>query len=294
MKYGDFMTKLVQIPDGLKRKALEIADEIGDAFIDCESCYGGCDLATQRAKALGCEKIVHYGHSKFIESDMPVEYVEIREDYNPRQVLEKDFNKLDGNKIGLVSSLQFLESLQTAKKYLEKRGKKAFIGKGKFKEGQTLGCDISSALSIEKNVDSFLFIGSGRFHALGLLLKTKKPVFVLDVEKNDIYNIKGMEGDFLKQRYVAQALAKDAKRFGILVSVKPGQLNLKLAEKIRKQVINKNKKAYILVFDEIKPEKLEGLDLDCYINTACPRIAIEDRTKFKKPILNPDEIEKFI
>ena len=38
-------------------------------------------------------------------------------------------------------------------------------------------------------------------------------------------------------------------------------------------------------------EKLEGLDLDAYVNTACPRIAIEDRTNFKKPILNPDELE---
>jgi len=291
MKHGDFMAKLVQIPDGLKRKALEIADEIGDAFIDCESCYGGCDLATQRAKALGCKKIIHYGHSKFIESNIPVEYKEIRESYDPTKVLEKDFNKLEGNKIGLISSLQFLDSLKIAKKYLEKRGKKVFIGKGRSYNGQVLGCDITSALSIEKKVDSFVFIGSGRFHALGLLLKTKKPVFILDVEKNDIYNLKGMEENFLKQRYVAQALAKDAKKFGILISVKPGQLNLKLAEKVRKQLIAKGKKAYILVFDELKPEKLEGFGLDCYINTACPRIAIEDRTKFKKPILNSDEIE---
>ena len=287
------MTKLLQIPDGLKKKALKIADELEDVFIDCENCYGGCDLAIQRAKTLGCERIIHYGHSKFVESEIPVEYIEIREDYNPTSVLEKNFEKLEGNKIGLISSLQFLDSLEIAKKYLEKRGKKVFIGKGRFYEGQILGCDISSAISIEKNVDSFFFIGSGRFHALGLLLKTKKPVFILDVEKNDIYNLKNTE-DFLKQRYVAQALAKDAKKFGILVSVKPGQLNLKLAERIRKQLIEKGKKVYILVFDEIKPEKLEGLELDCYINTACPRIAIEERTRFKKPILNPDEIENFI
>jgi len=32
--------KLLQVPDGLKTKALEIADEIEDVLIDCESCYG--------------------------------------------------------------------------------------------------------------------------------------------------------------------------------------------------------------------------------------------------------------
>lgn len=286
--------KILQVPDGLKRKALKIADEIGDVLIDCESCFGACDLAIREAEALGCDKIIHYGHSKFMDSKIPVEYIEMRENYNPTPVLEKNFNKLEGNKIGLTASLQFLDSLKIAKKYLEKRGKKVFIGKGRFNEGQILGCDITSAQSIEKNVDSFLFIGSGRFHALGLSMKTKKPVFILDAEKNDIFSLKGMEEEFLKQRYVAQALAKDAKRFGILVSVKPGQLNLKLAEKIKKKLEKKGKKAYILIFNEIRPEKIEGLDLDCYINTACPRIAIEDRTRFKKPILNPDEMESFI
>jgi len=122
-------------------------------------------------------------------------------------------------------------------------------------------------------------------------LQIKKPVFVLDVEKNDIYEIDKRQ--FEKQKYAAIALAKDAKRFGILVSTKPGQINIELAEKIKKDLQAKGKEAYILVFNEIKPEKLLGLDLDCYICTACPRITIENRSEFKKPILNPDEMENF-
>lgn len=284
--------KLLQVPEGLKRKALEIADEIGDVLIDCETCYGACDLAIHEAKILGCEKIIHFGHSKLIDADIPVEYKESREDYNPVPVLEKNFNKIKGNKIGLVSTLQFLNSLESAKEFLEKKGKTVKIGKGKIYSGQILGCDISSAKSIENEVDSFLFIGSGKFHPLGLALKTEKPVFVLDVEKNDIYDLDKQE--FLKQKYAAIGLAKDANKFGILVSVKSGQLNLELAKKIKKELEEKGKKAYILVFNEIKPEKLEGLELDCYINTACSRIAIEDRTLFKKPILNPDEFHQKI
>jgi len=283
--------KILQIPDGLKRKALEIADEIGDVLIDCETCYGACDLAIHEAKILGCKKIILYGHSKLVDTDIPVEYRELREDYNPVPVLEKSSDKIKGNKIGLVSTLQFLDSLKSAKEFLEKKGKTVKIGKGKLYPGQLLGCDVSSAKSIENEIDSFLFIGSGKFHPLGLALKTEKPVFVLDVEKNDIYELD--KQDFLKQKYAAIALARDASKFGILVSVKPGQLNLELAKKIKKDLESKGKKAYILIFNEIKPEKLEGLELDCYINTACPRIAIENRTEFKKPILNPDEIENF-
>lgn len=283
------MKKILQVPDGLKRKALKIADEIKDVLIDCESCYGACDLAINEAKILGCDKIIHYGHSKLIESDIPVEYIEIREDFDPTPVLEK--NEIKEKRIGLISTLQFLDSLEKAKKFLEKKGKTVKIGKGRFSPGQILGCDISSAKSIENQVDAFLFIGSGKFHPLGLALQTEKTVYLLDVEKNELINLNEFKQKFLKQKYAAIVLAKDANRLGILISVKPGQLNLKLAEKIKKKLEEKGKKAYILIFNEIKPEKLEGLELDCYINTACPRIAIENRTDFKKPILNPDEIE---
>ena len=283
--------KILQIPDGLKRKVLKIADELGDVLIDCESCFGACDLAIQEAKLLGCDKIVHYGHSKILETEIPVEYVELREVYDPTPVLEKELDKIKEEKIGLISSLQFLDSLEKAKKFLESKNKNVKIGKGRFYSGQILGCDTSSAKAIDKEVEAFLYIGSGKFHPLGIALETEKPVYVLDVEKSEITDIKELKEKFLKQRYMAIALAKDAKRFGILVSVKPGQLNLELAKEIKKKLEEKGKKAYILVFNEIKPEKLEGLELDCYINTACPRITIENRTEFKKPILNTDEIK---
>jgi len=283
--------KILQVPDGLKRKALKIADELGDVLIGCESCFGACDLAIQEAKVLGCDKIIHYGHSKIFDTDIPVEYVELREDYDPTPVLEKDLDKIKEEKIGLISSLQFLDSLENAKKFLEKKGKIVKIGKGRLYQGQILGCDVLSAKIIEKEVEAFLYIGSGKFHPLGIALKTEKPVYVLDVEKREITDLKEIKEKFLKQKYAAIALAKDAKRFGILVSVKLGQLNLELAKEIKKKLEEKGKKAYILVFNEIKPEKLEGLELDCYINTACPRITIENRTEFKKPILNTDEIE---
>jgi 2-(3-amino-3-carboxypropyl)histidine synthase len=279
---------LLQIPDGLKRKALKIADEIGDVFIYCESCYGACDLAINEAKALGCEKIIHFGHSKLMESDIPVDYNEMREKFNPL-VLKK--LEIKEKRIGLVSTLQFLDFLEPVKEFLEKKGKVVKISKGKGYAGQILGCDLSSAKTIEGEVDAFLYIGSGHFHPLGLALKTEKPVYVLNIEKNELEDLKELKEKFLRQKYAAIALARDAKAFGILVSVKLGQLNLKLAKEIKKKLENKGKKAYILVFNEIRPEKLEGLELDCYVNTACPRIAIDNRTEFKKPILNSDEIE---
>ncbi|MEE9406305.1 MAG: diphthamide synthesis protein, partial [Candidatus Aenigmarchaeota archaeon] len=76
--------------------------------------------------------------------------------------------------------------------------------------------------------------------------------------------------------------------FGILISTKAGQMHLKQAEQAKKALREKGKKAWILVADQVTPEKLLGLNLDCLVNCACPRIT-EDVSLFKKPIITAEE-----
>lgn len=287
------MRTLIQAPEGLKRKALDIADT-DDAIISAEACYGACDLRDREAEALGCEKIIHVGHVKFLDSQTPVEYREHKTDADAVRPLLNNINFLKNYKnIGLVASLQFIDSIATVKSVLEKTGKRVFVGQTKdMQPGQVLGCNIGAAREIENNVDCFLVIGSGKFHALGLALATDKPVLMLDVEKGKIDDMKATKQVMLKQRFATIALAKDAKKFGILLSTKPGQMNTELADRLKKKISAVGKKAYLLAMDEIMPEKLVGFGLDAYICTACPRIAIENRTAFDRPILNPDEAEE--
>ncbi len=266
-------------------------------LVSCEPCYGACDLRDSEAKRLGCDKIIHYGHSRFVESDIPVEYVEIRSE-EKIEIPENEIKKLGGfQKIVLVSALQFVDSLPKIKGQLEKIGKEAFIGISNNKSlypGQVLGCNASAAKAVESKADCFLYIGSGKFHPLGVALATKRPVLVFDTEKNRIEKLDTEK--FLKQKLATIELARGAKSFGILASTKPGQMNLKAAEEIKKKLEKTGMTAHILVMDEIKPEKVDYLGgesggIDAYINTACPRIGIEDRTLFKKPVLNLDEAE---
>ncbi len=285
------MRTLIQVPEGLKRKALEIADKNDDAIISAEACYGGCDLRDREAELLGCKKIVHVGHTKFLEGRLPVDYVDHKTDVDAVRILADNIGCLKNYKnVGLVASLQFIDSVGAVKSALEKNGKRAFVGRGKnMMPGQILGCNVGAAKGVEKDVDCFLLIGSGKFHALGLALATEKPILILDVEKNNIGNVESLKQTMLKQKFVAMALAKDAQKIGILISTKPGQMNVELAEQMKKKVESAGKKAYLLSMDEITPAKLVGFGFDAYICTACPRIAIENRTAFGKPILNPDE-----
>lgn len=300
MSIVGFMRIMMEVPAGLKLKALELAAQLekegNEVFINCETFYGACDLKEREAKALGCDKIIHFGHNQFKTSEIPVEYREVREGIDVIPILKEEIDVLSKyEKIGLISSLQFLDSLGSAKEFLEGNGKKVEIGEGKqekrvLEPGQVLGCDLASASQVIDKVDCILYVGSGKFHALGEGLKTEKPVFILDVEKGEIKKLDSEK--FLKQKFAAIGLAEHAHVFGILVSTKEGQLNAKLAENMKKNLEKKGKKAFILVMDEVSQEKLEGLQIDCYINTACPRIAIENRGIFKKPMLNIDEFKE--
>jgi 2-(3-amino-3-carboxypropyl)histidine synthase len=292
---------LLQVPEGLKTRALELAGRLekegNEVIVSAEPCYGACDIKVEEARRLGCDKIVHYGHTKFVDADFPVEYIEHREKADATPILGKHHDELKAFKsIGVVSSLQFIDAIPEARKFLESKGHNVFVGetKGakKLYPGQILGCDVSNATTVESKVDCFLFLGCGKFHPLGLSLKGSKPIFALDFEKGKIEKVD--DTLFRKQRAVAIALAKDAKTFGILVSTKLGQMNMKLANELKKKLKNKGKAAFIVAFDEIRPEKLMGLKFDVLVCTACPRIAIENRTEFSKPILNPDELEEIL
>ena len=65
----------------------------------------------------------------------------------------------------------------------------------------------------------------------------------------------------------------------------------KTAQKIKKSLENRGKRAYILIMDQITPEKIMGMKLDALINTACPRLS-DDYKMFGKIILNPEDVSK--
>ncbi|MCJ7817002.1 MAG: diphthamide biosynthesis enzyme Dph2 [Candidatus Aenigmarchaeota archaeon] len=286
---------LLQLPEGLKMQALEIARTLeksgAEILLSIETCYGACDILDRESKSLGCDLIIHVGHSEMIKTQVPVIYEEYRIGYDPVPLLKKNLRYLENyKKICLLTTLQFISSLEPAKKFLESKGKKVLIGKPKVAKypGQILGCDYSAAVP---GSDCFLFLGSGKFHPLGVAMNVEKPVLFLDFETGKLENLEKEKFKLMKIRAAQMEKAKEAKNFGILVSTKPGQQNLVLAEKSKKDLEKKGKSAWILIAREFAPEKLLGLKIDCLVDCACPRLA-EDISLFRKPIIRPEDIGK--
>jgi 2-(3-amino-3-carboxypropyl)histidine synthase len=122
-------------------------------------------------------------------------------------------------------------------------------------------------------------------------MNVEKPILFLDFETGKLENLEKEKFRLIKIRAAQLEKAREAKNFGILVSTKPGQVSLALAEKSKKDLESKGKNAWILVAGEFAPEKILGLKLECLVDCACPRLA-EDISLFKKPIIRPEDIGK--
>jgi len=69
IKEKDAKLVCLQLPDGLKQKAAEIASEIEEksrakCIIWLGSCFGACDLPAQ-LENLGIDMLVQFGHSSW-------------------------------------------------------------------------------------------------------------------------------------------------------------------------------------------------------------------------------------
>jgi 2-(3-amino-3-carboxypropyl)histidine synthase len=86
--------------------------------------------------------------------------------------------------------------------------------------------------------------------------------------------------------------AMEVRRFAVLVSAKPGQRRLQVAELVAKALRRSGREALLVVLDEVTREALENLaGFEAFVNTACPRLAVDDAEIFPAPVVNVGELK---
>ncbi len=285
---------LVQLPEGLKQNAPEILQEIENLGLNIEvifsgeTCWGGCSVSVQEAKALGADLIIHFGHAKFLDTDFPVVYIDVRDELNIEPYLQKSLQTLENFKtIGLSYSIQHKHDIEKIKNFYANHGKIVILSKKigcVAHEGHIVGCQYHGLKAIENEVDCFVIIGN-QFHSMGAVLAVKKPVILVDVYNNEIRTMENLREKILKQRLMCIEKFKQAKNIGIIMEIKLGQKfgsPKYLIEKLKEQ----GKNPIVITMNEITPEKIMNFySIDAFIELACPRIAIDDFAKYEKPIL---------
>ena len=283
---------IVQLADGIKKNAPEISQIIESLGIECifsgETSWGGCCIAVQEAEALGADLIVHFGHAKFIESDIPVLYMEVKDLLNLEPILKRSIPHLEEyGTIGLSYSIQHRHDLEKIKKFYEDSGKKVILSKKKgfvAYEGHIVGCQYEGLKAIQKDVEAFVILGN-QFHSMGATLAVDKPVVLLDIYNDEVRNMAGLRDKILKQRVISIERLKEAKNVGIIIEIKPGQ-KYGSPKYLLQKLKDAGKTAVVITMSEITPEKIMNFySIDAFIELACPRIAIDDFAKYSKPIL---------
>ncbi len=289
---------LLQLPEGLKPEGIRLAKVVEKTgalpIVSADPCYGACDVAVNEAESLGADLIVHFGHAKLLTHErVPTVYVEARATVPVDKAVEQALPLLSGYvKVGLATSVQHLQALNQAREILVRAGKTVTIGdSGQMSyPGQVSGCNYSNVKSIADEVDAFLFVGGGLFHALGVALSTSKPTVVADPYDNRAFSVDDEAQKIIKQRWASIEEARDAKTFGVIVGLKPGQKRLDEALKVKDLALKHGAAAYLLAAKEITPEVLlEFPSIEAYVNTACPRISLDAPGKFSKPVLTVNE-----
>lgn len=288
----------LQVPEGLKKRAYQFAEDIeskagAEVLVVAEPCFGACDIPSSLFEMV--DAIVNIGHSPIpsLRLPKPIIFVPARSKIPLADQLKKAVGMLQ-EPVGVIATAQHLTELDDVIEGLESMGIKTKIGEGDsriYHVGEVLGCNYSSAHAVAKDVNSYLLIGSGAFHAVGVHLATGKKVVILDPNLAEPREIDQVKDKILRQRHAVIERAEKARLFGIIVGEKVGQRRLRRARELRKLLRWKKKDAALILMDKFDPEKLRSLGFDAYVSTACPRIAIDDVAMYDKPLLTPQELE---
>ena len=294
---GGYASVALQMPEGLKIRAPEISE-----FIERETgavpvivgrpCYGACDLFDYHGWA---DALIHFGHSPIpSQGDDPnVLYIESRSDAEVDESIIGSLSRLP-ERIGLLATVQYLGLIPKVKGMLESSGREVRVGEGDRRichPGQVLGCNCSAAESVDADVDGYLFIGEGDFHPLAAAFGMEKPVLVLNPVCGEVRDMSETRDRILRRRFAAIQGARDAESFLVIVCSKVGQNRSGLADEMVSLLRRHGRTAHKVIIEEINPTALMSYQVDAFVNTACPRIAMDDAARYPKPMLTPPELE---
>ncbi|MFA5237394.1 MAG: diphthamide biosynthesis enzyme Dph2 [Methanoregula sp.] len=278
----------LQFPEGLKRQAAPVVADLKEAgfevLVSGDPCYGACDLALDTLAFGDADVLVHFGHAPVDERENVI-FEPWTVDFDVA-VLSHALPLLKERTVGLVTTTQHAHLVPAMESFLSSHGIDVRVAGGAGRtplRGQVLGCSFAAAKST--GAREILFIGTGVFHPIGIALATKARVIALDPLTGTAQEVSA--DTLLRRRFAVMEKARGARHTGIIVSTKSGQQRRALAE----QLVALSPGAVIITMREVSPDELLNLGFDCYVNTACPRLAYDDQVRFPKPVLSPQEFE---
>jgi len=322
LRTGNVSRLALQFPEGLLLYATTLADifkvfvpSIKDVVILGDVTYGACCVDDYAATALGCDFLVHYGHSCLVPVSMTTcktlyVFVDILFDEEHLvQSIRKNFpNRTD--KIALAGTIQFASAIGKVRETLRPFYECFDVGRTKpLSPGEVLGCtapslgdgEVMGARSGDsmgeegkKAHDAIVFVADGRFHLEAMMIANPNvPAYRYDpyerVLTREYYDHVGMQN--VRKSMILRA--KKAKKFGLILGTLGRQGNPAVLARLERLFESRNKETVVLLISEISPERIASLSenggIDAFVQVACPRLSIDWGEAFIVPVLTPYE-----
>ncbi|VEU44233.1 unnamed protein product [Pseudo-nitzschia multistriata] len=275
--------------------------------------YGACCVDDLGAQALGCDLLVHYGHSCLVpiqHTVVPCLYVFVEITIDVKHLVEcfhktilENPSLMDGSgrkpHVYLLGTIQFRHALMEARRLLRSEPYEYELSIPQAKPlspGEVLGCT-SPALanqraSEESNPNAVvLFVADGRFHLESTMISNPHIAKfyrydpypkTLTEESYDHVRMKSMRYEAIqKARLRIQSKKEEQPQgtavFGIILGTLGRQGNPALLTKIQTQLRRKNLRSFVILASEITPSKLALFrkKVDAWVQIACPRLSVD-------------------
>ena len=292
--------------------------------------YGACCVDDLGARALGCDLLVHYGHSCLVpiqHTVVPCLYVFVEITIDVPHLVECFHQTVlaENHKNGIVvkphvyllGTIQFRHALMEARRLLRSPPYEYEITIPQAKPlspGEVLGCT-SPVLAKEAVGESaatkravVLFVADGRFHLESTMISNPHiskfyrydpyPKTLTD-ESYDHLKMKSIRYEAIEKARLKIRNKKEQPSsavFGIILGTLGRQGNPALLTKLRQQITDHKLKSFVILASEITPSKLAlfRTKVDAWVQIACPRLSVDWGHHLSGdstvPVLNPYEL----
>ncbi|KAI8618443.1 putative diphthamide synthesis protein-domain-containing protein [Chytriomyces sp. MP71] len=298
----------LQFPEGLLMYSLTICD-IVERFVGAETVvmgdvtYGACCIDDFSAVALGCDFMVHYGHSCLVPvtvTTIKTLYVFVEIGIDTKHFVEtvrKNFSP--GTPLLLVATIQFISALQAARRDLEPAYPVTVPQSKPLSPGEILGCTSPNLHLQDDSV--ILYLGDGRFHLESIMISNPSlPAYRYDPypkaftrEYYDHARMRQLRSSAIKAVETIRPKGQDRPLVAIVMGTLGRQGSPKVMANLQSMVPAGVDSIFVLL-SEIFADKLhrigrEGRKVDAFIQTSCPRLSIDWGHSFGVPLLSPYE-----
>ena len=290
--------------------------------------YGACCIDDFTARALGCDLLVHYGHSCLVPIDttgkegLKVIYVFVTIGIDVEHLITSiDKNFQSGKRIALVGTIQFNNTLHAILPRLKQLGYDPVLPRSNpLSAGEILGCTAptlccKSESRDEKNTaDMILYVGDGRFHLESILISSpqlRAYTYRYDPYSRRLTHETYEHTDMHSLRRTAIRSARETLRplrkhsgsnagldqpeqprsWGLILGTLGRQGNPHTLDLITYHLAKRSIPYITILLSEVMPAKLAlmSADVAVWVQVACPRLSIDWGYAFERPLLNPYE-----